>query len=463
VQTLARAAGRVAAGEFAQRVRVRTGDELEALGDSFNSMTANLQYMTELLNEQLREVGAANRALETEIAERRRTEAALRESEERLRLALSAGQMRTWEWDLGADTVLTSESGPPRANQPRGPERLELPGALAGIHPADRARVEQALAEIRAGQRDHLDVDYHVGPAGGPVRWLAARGRVHRAADGRPAKMVGVLLDVTDQKQAEEERIALLREQAARVQAEEALRLHDEFLAVAAHELKTPITSVLAAAQLITRQVDKGTLLDPARLKDRLQTIDRQAGKLGHLIAQLVDIGRLEAGKLRLDRTETDLTGLVEGVAGVLQAQTTRHALAVRASGRVRALLDPLRMEQVVTNLLDNAIRFSPGGGSIEVEVATPDDDTVRLAVSDPGIGIPPDRRARIFERFYQAHADDHRSGMGLGLYISRQIVELHGGHIAAEFPPQGGTRFVVTLPTGRLAGRAPAEAAAWV
>ena len=91
-------------------------------------------------------------------------------------------------------------------------------------------------------------------------------------------------------------------------------------------------------------------------------------------------------------------------------------------------------MEQVVTNLLDNAIKFSPSGGTIEVEVSAPTPDTVRLAVSDPGIGIPPDRRARIFQRFYQAHADDHRSGMGLGLYISRQIVELHGGHIAADF-----------------------------
>jgi signal transduction histidine kinase len=274
--------------------------------------------------------------------------------------------------------------------------------------------------------------------------------------------MMGVLLDVTDRKQAEEERIALIREQAARAQAEEALRLHDEFLSVAAHELKTPITSVLASAQLIARQVEKRASLDPTRLRDRVRTIDRQAGKLGRLVTQLLDLGRLEAGQLRLDRTETDLTGLVEGVVGALQAQTTKHALALRAPGRVGARVDPLRIEQVVTNLLDNAIKFSPGGGTIEVDVSAPDADTVRLAVSDRGIGISPDRRARIFERFYQAHVDDHRSGMGLGLYISRQIVELHRGHIEAEFPPQGGTRFVVTLPTGRVAGGAPAEAAAW-
>jgi signal transduction histidine kinase len=275
--------------------------------------------------------------------------------------------------------------------------------------------------------------------------------------------VVGVLLDITDQKQAEEERIALIREQAARAQAEEALRLRDEFLSVAAHELKTPITSVLASAQLIARQVEKRASLDPARLMDRVRTIDRQAGKLGRLVAQLLDVGRLEAGKLSLEPAETDLVALVEGVAGTLQAQTTKHVLALRAPARIETLIDPLRIEQVVTNLLDNAIKFSPGGGTIQVEVSTPDADTVRLAVSDRGIGIPPDRRARIFERFYQAHGDDHRSGMGLGLYISRQIVELHGGHIEAEFPPEGGTRFVVTLPAGRVAGGASVQAAAWV
>ena len=460
VQTLAWAAGRVAAGDLAERVRLRTGDELEALGTSFNVMTANLQRMTEQLNSQLRQLGATNGALETEIAERRRTEVALRESEERLRLALSAGQMCTWEWDLGANTVVTSEPAPARADQP-GPARLELSGVLEGVHPGDRARVEQAFAEVRAGRRDELDVDYRVADAEGQVCWRAAKGRVRRAADGRPAKVVGVLLDVTDQKQAEEKRIALVREQAARAQAEEALRLHDQFLVVAAHELKTPITSLLASAQLIARQVDRGAVLDPARLKDRVRTIDRQADKLGRLVTQLVDVGRLEAGDLSLDRTETDVTALVQGVVDAVQMQSPRHALVIRAPGRVGALVDPLRMEQVVTNLLDNAIKFSPGGGTVEVEVSTPDAATVRLAVSDPGIGIPPDRRGRIFERFYQAHTDDHRSGMGLGLYLSRQIVERHGGHIEAEFPPQGGTRLVVTLPSGRVAGGGPAEAAA--
>jgi signal transduction histidine kinase len=112
-----------------------------------------------------------------------------------------------------------------------------------------------------------------------------------------------------------------------------------------------------------------------------------------------------------------------------------------------------LRLEQVTSNLLDNAIKFSPKGGRIEVELADLTPGMARLTVTDSGIGIPPDRREHIFERFYQAHDRDHVSGMGLGLYISRQIVELHGGSIAHELPPDGGCRFVIDLPTRPVDG----------
>jgi two-component system phosphate regulon sensor histidine kinase PhoR len=113
-----------------------------------------------------------------------------------------------------------------------------------------------------------------------------------------------------------------------------------------------------------------------------------------------------------------------------------------------QADIDPLRIEQVLANLLDNAIRYSPDGGDVIVEVSAPDPDHVRIAVRDHGPGIPEASRERIFDRFYQVQAATARSGMGLGLYISRQFVELHGGQIAATAPPDGGTRMIVTLPT---------------
>ncbi|MBI3978709.1 MAG: HAMP domain-containing histidine kinase [Chloroflexi bacterium] len=251
-----------------------------------------------------------------------------------------------------------------------------------------------------------------------------------------------------ERKRSEEARAQLIREQAARAEAEAAVRARDEFLSVAAHELKTPVTSLRGFAQLTVRQIQRGETLDPVRISRALRVIDQQSAKLALLLSQLLDVSRIQAGKLVLDRSLVDVTRLVEGVAATAQAGTNQHTIAVRSPTPAPALVDPLRIEQVVTNLIDNAIKYSPVGGPIDVEVSAPSHMTVRLSVTDRGIGIPPEHRERVFDRFYQAHSDPRFGGMGLGLYISRHIVELHGGRLDAEFPPDGGTRFVVWLPT---------------
>jgi signal transduction histidine kinase len=137
----------------------------------------------------------------------------------------------------------------------------------------------------------------------------------------------------------------------------------------------------------------------------------------------------------------------VRGGVENAQTLTEQHQILLHAPDLLPATLDPLRFEQVVVNLFDNAIKFSPQGGQIDVELDRQSLDTIRFAVRDHGLGIAPEHRAHLFERFYRAHGNDHRSGMGLGLYITQQIVEMHGGRIEAEFPPDGGTRFVVELP----------------
>jgi anti-sigma regulatory factor (Ser/Thr protein kinase) len=165
--------------------------------------------------------------------------------------------------------------------------------------------------------------------------------------------------------------------------------------------------------------------------------------------ASLADTSRLEAGRLTIDRRVENLSEILARVVEQARARTSRHQLLLSAPPDVRPSVDSLRLEQVVANLLENAIKFSPAGGPIEVELSTPTAGVARLVVRDHGLGIPPEHRERIFDRFHQAHASEHRSGMGIGLYVSRDIVELHGGRITAEFPADGGTRFVVTLPTG--------------
>lgn len=145
------------------------------------------------------------------------------------------------------------------------------------------------------------------------------------------------------------------------------------------------------------------------------------------------------------------MTALVEGVAAVVRQTTERHAISVRAPGPVIAHVDAIRIEQVIRNLLENAVKYSPAGGPVVVDVgldrAADGAGVVVIAVRDHGVGIAPEKRDRIFDRFYQAHEGAGLSGMGLGLFLSREIVELHGGRIRAEFPADGGARFVVELP----------------
>jgi signal transduction histidine kinase/HAMP domain-containing protein len=234
-------------------------------------------------------------------------------------------------------------------------------------------------------------------------------------------------------------------------EVQEAVRMRDEFFSVAAHELKTPVTSLRGFAQLAVRQLDKDGTLDPVRARQALQVIDEQSKKLSNLVTQLLDVSRLEAGRLMLHRLTADVVALVDNVVSSIQTGSPQHRITLNAPFSLSAAVDPLRLEQVITNLVDNAVKYSPQGGEIAVIVEATAPETVRISVRDHGLGIPFERRARIFDRFYQAHADSYYGGMGLGLYISREIVVLHGGQIHAEFPEDGGTRFVVSLPRGTV------------
>jgi signal transduction histidine kinase len=237
-------------------------------------------------------------------------------------------------------------------------------------------------------------------------------------------------------------------ERQAHAQAAAAVQARDEFLAIAAHELKTPVTSLRGFAQLLLRLTHREHHIGAPPVRLALQHIDEQSHKLHALVVQLLDLSRIEAGRLSLEKADVDLVELVEGVVTAAQAQASTHALVVDAPRPARACVDPLRIEQVLVNLVHNAIKFSPNGGLIDLSVLQ-SEGTVQVVVRDRGLGIPPEHRAHLFDRFYQAHAQSHRSGMGLGLHISRHIVELHGGSITPGFPADGGVCFVVALPTG--------------
>ena len=208
------------------------------------------------------------------------------------------------------------------------------------------------------------------------------------------------------------------------------------------------MTSLRGYAQLLCRLLDGGRIPDPGLLVRALRTIDVESEKLVQLTGQLLDVSRVEAGKLRLERRHVDLTSVVSAAAAAAQAGTDRHTLRLQLLDECPAFVDPIRFEQVAANLLSNAIKYSPDGGEIDVVLCRDAAaQSVRLEVRDRGIGIPLERRAGLFERFYQAHGDGNFGGLGLGLYISQQIVQLHGGRIEADFPADGGTRIAVTVP----------------
>jgi excisionase family DNA binding protein len=246
------------------------------------------------------------------------------------------------------------------------------------------------------------------------------------------------------QKAASLER-ALDAERAALDQAQAALRIRDEFISIASHELRTPISVLTAQAQLSLRRLERQGQLEPHRVADALQLVGSQADKLARLVGQLLDVSRLDAGKLVLEPAEVDLARLIDQVVSTTRPLTDAHTISLNAPTSLLCKLDPLRIEQVLSNLLDNAIKYSPDGGAIDVSV-TSSAEWVELAVRDHGLGIPESKRAQIFECFYQAH-DNGQRGMGLGLYVSRHIVELHGGEMWPEFPPDGGTRMMVRMP----------------
>jgi signal transduction histidine kinase/DNA-binding response OmpR family regulator len=246
-------------------------------------------------------------------------------------------------------------------------------------------------------------------------------------------------------------------------ETEQALHMRDEFVAIAAHELKTPLTALTAAAQLSLRQFHGPSLPEVGQLRARLTTIEQQARRFGALVDRLLQVSTLESAPLMLRRRPTDVVQLVRRGLERAQPRIDRARVVVRAPGRVVVEMDPAWMQRVVMNLVENALKYSAPAGTVEIDIEPRKAGEVEIAVRDHGRGISPERRGHLFERYYRAHADDYASGLGLGLSISRDIVRHHGGHLRAEFPPDGGSRFIVVLPgragSGASAARAGARA----
>jgi PAS domain S-box-containing protein len=232
-------------------------------------------------------------------------------------------------------------------------------------------------------------------------------------------------------------------------EAREAIHIRDAFLSVASHELKTPLTSLLGFLDLLQRRVTPGTVVGE-REQRRIEVANQQAHRLHKMVASLLDLSRLQMGQLSIERELVDLGALVRRI-GEETAPTLphNHQLLVEAPDEPLLIVgDDLRLEQVVQNLLQNAVKYSPHGGPILVRTDTYE-GRARLMVRDHGLGIPREALDLIFSRFYRAAntASYQVSGMGVGLYVVKQIVELHGGHVEVDSVEGEGSTFTILLP----------------
>jgi PAS domain S-box-containing protein len=257
-----------------------------------------------------------------------------------------------------------------------------------------------------------------------------------------------ILRDISERKRAEAARVELIREQAARAAAEEEVLLRDQFLSIASHELRTPLTTLQGYAELLKRRFNQGNGMDGRNLH-AVETIFAQSQRLRQLVELLMDLSRIQSGRLTIEQLPVELTTLLRRVVGEMHGMVVKHVLAVELPNEVVWVAgDPVRLEQVFQNLVDNAIKYSPAGGVVTVRLACQQHQVV-VSVSDQGIGIPNADLSRLFQPFFRAsNVARHRiEGEGLGLAVVDEIVRLHRGTLSVTSVEGEGTTFTVTLP----------------
>ncbi len=367
-----------------------------------------------------------------DITERKLAEEQLKRSEASLAEAQRIAHLGNWEWDLRTDDVRWSDETyriygfPPGGFAPTADTFWRL------VHPEDLEAVRRALRGALEEGKPY-DIEHRIVRPDGTERVVHRQGEVVRGGAGNPVRMVGTVLDVTERSRALE-------------QAERALELRNHFLSMASHELKTPVTLLKGYAQLLRNQADR---TGDKMLRKPVRVIEHQVGRIHRLVDELLDVSRVEGGRLKPEMLPFDLGVAVLQVVDEFRETTPGFAFTVheRASG-LRVLGDQTRMQQVATNLLINAVKYA--GGSTQVDIVlSQQGNMARVSVTDHGIGIPKEQQGRVFELYFRgANAPgSNYGGLGLGLYISKEIVEQHGGRIDMESEEGKGSTFDVLLP----------------
>ncbi len=378
----------------------------------------------------------------TDISKQKAAESALQDREQRLNLAMSAGHLGSWEYEIATGRVIWS----PTLEQIHGLE----PGTFGGtfqdyqsdIHPDDLAYVLDTIGKSSHGDVPH-HLEYRIILPDGEVHWLDASGQLFRDADGNPVRMLGVCSDVTERKTAEQ------MVERARADAERANRAKSEFLAAMSHELRTPLNAIGGYLDLLDLGIH-GSVTEQQR--GAFAAIKRNQSHLLSVINDLLNFAQIEAGRVNYNIAAIDIGGCVQEMQPLLEplarARNITFAMDSNCNGTL-ALIDQDRLYQILLNLVNNAVKFSEPGGTVRIGCRLADDMAL-IEVADTGCGIPADKLESIFDPFVQVDRKSSRAvekGVGLGLSISRDLARGMGGDLTVVSELNVGSTFSLHIP----------------
>ncbi len=394
-----------------------------------------------------------------DLSERKRVERLLRENQERLDLALESARMGVWDLDLVHDKAVCSARHNHIFGYATPPSDWSLSILYQHIHPDDLLQVQGSFA--KAFLNHMLNVECRIVWPNRSVHWIHIAGRAFADLSGKPLRMIGVVSDITELKTLQEQildRNAALEIETKR--AQESNRLKSEFLANMSHELRTPLNGVIGFTEYLLEQ--RAGPLTPEQI-DHLRDVMGCGQHLLRLINDLLDIAKIEAGRMELFPKPFSISNAVEEVAAVMMALARQKGVDFSTEvvlAHDEAVLEEQKFRQVLYNLLSNAVKFTERGGRVALTIREIEGDRISIAISDSGIGISPENVQRLFVEFQQLDASSSRryQGTGLGLALTKKIVELHGGSMRVESTLGKGSTFTAILP--RVAPVTPATVA---
>ena len=386
----------------------------------------------------------------TDITPLKEREVALSISDERLRRSQEFANIGTWDWNLRTGELYWSEHIPVLFGHPSGGLATSYENFIQAVHPDDRQAVNAAVQA--SVERDiPYDIEHRVVWPDGTVRWLEEKGAVVRDAAGQPRNMLGVVIDIHERKQAEEELAK------ARDEAERANRAKSDFLSSMSHELRTPLNAIIGFSQML--EYDGGLGADQL---DNVHEILKAGRHLLELINEVLDLAKIEAGRVDLSLEAVALVPLYEDCRQLIQPLAAQRGIRLDVAAAAEAVFaDRTRLKQVLLNLLSNAVKYNRDGGAIRLTVeAAREARRWRLVVADSGPGIAPEKQQELFQPFNRLGAEySDIEGTGIGLTISRRLIDMMGGEIGVDSEVGVGSRFWIELPRETAAaGRAAAE-----